>query len=80
MLVQRQLALPQDERAEIVSALAGLQQALAAPSPDLDALREARTAIDSRWPWLADEIESAFKQPAVTAALVRAASHYTARE
>jgi len=77
LLVQRQLAVPQSERGEIVAALAGLQQALAAASPDLDQVKALRATLVSRWPWLADEVEGAFKQPAVTAALVRAASLYT---
>lgn len=77
VLVQRQLAVPQTDRAELVAGLAGLQQALAAASPDLERVRAARAAITERWPWIADELEAAFKQPAVTAALVRAASLYT---
>lgn len=77
VLVQRQLAVPQEERSEIVSQLAALRLALEAPSPDLDVIRERRAALDDRWPWVASEIEAAFRQPAVTAALVRAASTYT---
>lgn len=77
VLVQRQLAVPQADRAELVAGLAGLQQALAAASPDLERVRAARAGITERWPWIADELEAAFKQPAVTAALVRAASLYT---
>jgi membrane protease subunit (stomatin/prohibitin family) len=78
VLAQRQLALPQEERSEIVSALAGLKLALEAENPDLDDVRDRRAAITDRWPWLEAEVDSAFKKPAVTAALVRAASSYTA--
>jgi hypothetical protein len=77
VLAQRQLALPQEERAEIVSALAALRLALAAPVPDLEEVRDCRAAITEQWPWLAPDLENAFRQPAVTAALVRAASGYT---
>lgn len=77
VLVQRQLAVPQADRAALVAALASLQQALAAASPNLDHVRAARADITGRWPWIADELEAAFKQPAVTASLVRAASLYT---
>ena len=78
VLAQRQLALPQEERSEIVSALAGLKLALEAENPDLDDVRDRRAAITDGWPWLEAEVDSAFKKPAVTAALVRAASSYTA--
>ncbi|MFN2114933.1 MAG: SPFH domain-containing protein [Anaerolineae bacterium] len=78
VLAQRQLALEQSERTAIVSELAALRLALEAQSPDLDAIRDRRASVEERWPWLGPEIEEAFRQPAVTAALVRAASDYTA--
>lgn len=76
LLVQRQLSLPQAERAELVAALAALQQSLAAPEPELDQIKQRRGAIAQRWPWIADELDAAFRLPAVAAALAQAASRY----
>jgi membrane protease subunit (stomatin/prohibitin family) len=76
-LVGRQLAVPAADRAEIGTALGGLQQSLAAAAPSLDEIKTQRAAITSRWPWLAPELEAAFREPAVAAALARAASAFT---
>lgn len=78
VLANRQLAVPATERAEVVSALEALRIELAAAVPDLEAVRQRRQTTVERWPWLADELEGVFRQPTVTAALVRAASRYTA--
>jgi len=78
VLANRQLAVPAAERAEIVSALEALRIELAAAVPDLEAVRQRRQTAVERWPWLADELEGVFRQPTVTAALVRAASRFTA--
>ncbi len=76
-LVDRQLSVPAEERAEIATSLGGLHQALAAPAPSLDDIKQKRAAITTRWPWLAPEIEAAFREPAVAASLARAASAFT---
>lgn len=78
VLVNRQLSVPQPERAELISALEALRIELAAAVPDLEAVRQRRQAIVERWAWLSDELEVVFRQPVVTAALVRAASRFTA--
>lgn len=77
VLVNRQLAVAQAERSEIISALEALRIELAAAAPDLEAVRQRRQIVVERWPWLADELEQVFRMPAVTAALVRAASRFT---
>lgn len=78
VLVNRQLSVPQPERAELISALEALRIELAAAVPDLEAVRQRRQTIVERWAWLSDELEVVFRQPVVTAALVRAASRFTA--
>ncbi|MEO8083386.1 MAG: SPFH domain-containing protein [Ardenticatenales bacterium] len=77
VLVNRQLAVGQAERSEIISALEALRIELAAAAPDLETVRQRRQMVVERWPWLADELEQVFRMPAVTAALVRAASRFT---
>lgn len=76
-LVEQQLSLPAEERSELVAALEGLRQELAAAAPDLDHVRDRRAAITQRWPWVAPALDVAFQQPPVAAALARAASSYT---
>lgn len=78
VLVNRQLSVPQPERAELISALEALRIELAAAVPDLETVRQRRQAVVERWGWLSDELEQVFRQPPVTAALVRAASRFTA--
>jgi membrane protease subunit (stomatin/prohibitin family) len=77
LLVQRQLAVPQADRNALISELEKLRLELAREKPDLEAIRNGRRAITERWSWVGDELEAAFKQAPVTAALVRAAAGYT---
>ncbi len=75
-LVNGQLSVPASERAEIVTALGGLQAALAAPQPDLARIRQERAAVVGRWPWLAEPLATAFAQPSLQSALAAAAASY----
>ena len=76
-LVQGQLAVPEAERTELVSGLAGLKSALGSGTPDLEQIRAARSALTGRWPWLSGALDAAFSQPAVSAALATAAGRFT---
>jgi membrane protease subunit (stomatin/prohibitin family) len=76
LLVQGQLTLDQKQRDQIIAQVQNIYLELSKDKPDLDRVKELRGAIAEQWPWLQDELEEAFKMPAVRQAMGAAASAY----
>ena len=76
LLVSRQLAVPTEERNQILQKLATMEVELAKPDTDLTVIKQQRDELASSWPWLNEEMEVLFRQPAVEREMAEAARRF----
>ena len=76
MLVQQQLAIPQDERNTILQRLAALEVELSKPDANLATIKQLRKEITEAYPWLAEPLTTVFAQPPVEKAMAAAAQRF----
>lgn len=76
LLVSRQLAVPQAERNLILQKLAGMEVELAKPDTDLMTIKTIRQEVESKWPWLKEELDVLYRQPVVEKEMAEAARRF----
>ncbi len=76
LLVQQQLAIPQDERNTILQRLAALEVELSKPEANLATIKQLRKEITDAYPWLAEPLKTVFAQPPVEKAMAAAARRF----
>ncbi|MGH2544964.1 MAG: hypothetical protein ACRDIB_19400, partial [Ardenticatenaceae bacterium] len=76
LLVSRQLAVPQEERNQILRKLATMEVELAKPDTDLTVIKQQRSEIAQSWPWLNEELGNLFRVPVIEAEMAEAARRF----
>ena len=76
LLVSRQLAVPTEERNQILQKLATMEVELAKPDTDLTVIKQQRDELATGWPWLNEEMDVLFRQPAVEREMAEAARRF----
>jgi membrane protease subunit (stomatin/prohibitin family) len=76
LLVSRQLAVPQEERNQILQKIATMEVELAKPETDLTVIKQQRAEIATSWPWLTEELNTLFRQPVIEREMAEAARRF----
>lgn len=76
LLVSRQLAVPQEERNNILQKLAGMEVEFAKEDTDLSTIKTMRKELQEKWPWLKEEIDILFRQPVIEQEMADAARRF----
>jgi membrane protease subunit (stomatin/prohibitin family) len=76
LLVSRQLAVPQEDRNQILQSLAGMEVEFAKPDTDLTTIKTMRREVAEKWPWLREELDILFRQPVIEQEMAEAARRF----
>lgn len=76
LLVSRQLAVPQEQRNQILQQLAAMEVEFAKPDTDLNTIKTMRREVSGQWPWLQEELDILFRQSVIEQEMADAARRF----